>query len=112
MRIFVCSEKMKRNIRIIADDPTVMPGTDVKNVSRFHDVGSSVFHGTRRLSGDDHANVLDVTQSGSNNRCDMLRPSPAWFIGCPANRHSADLDQLESSFLKDANLIGTLESFN
>jgi hypothetical protein len=42
----------------------------------------------------------------------MLRPFPTGFICRPAERHSADFDKFEPSFLKSANLIGFVESLN
>jgi hypothetical protein len=97
---------------VIAHDPTVMPGTDVKDVSRLHDVRPSIFHGTRSLPGYHHANVLDLTKGSPGNWRDVPRPFPARFIYRPADRHSADLDKFEPSFLKSANLIRVLKSFN
>src|SRR4030095_4105355 len=36
VRVFLGPEKVKRNIRLIAHDPTVVPRTDVKEVSGLH----------------------------------------------------------------------------
>src|SRR6266480_2972687 len=90
MRVFFRSEKVERNIRLIAHDPTVMPGADVKDVSRLHDATPSIFHGTRSLPGYHHANVLNLTKGSPGNWRDVLRPFPAGFICRPADRHSAD----------------------
>src|SRR6266480_199643 len=112
MRVFFRSEKVKRNIRLIAHHPTIVPGTNVKDVSRLHDVRSSILHRARSLSRDHHANVLHLTAGRPGNGCDMLRPFPAGLICRPADRHSADLDEFKPSFLKSANLIRLLKSFN
>jgi hypothetical protein len=89
-----------------------MPGTDVKDVSRLHDVRPSIFHGTRSLPGYHHANVLDLTKGSPGNWRDMLRPFPTGLICGSADRHSADLDEFEPPFLKSANLIRVFKSFN
>ena len=112
MRVFLRSEKVERNIRLIAHYPTVMSGTDVKDVSRLHDVRSSIFHGTRSSPGYHHANVLHLTKGTPSKGRDVLRPFPAGFVCCPANRHSADLDEFEPSFVKSAYLIRILKSFD
>ena len=112
MRVFFRSEKVKRNIRLIAHDPTVVPGTDVKDVPRLHHVRSSILHGACSLPRDHHANVLHLTKGSASNWCDVLRPFPAGFIHRTADRHSADLNEFKPSFLKSANLIRALKSFN
>src|SRR5206468_11330552 len=112
MRVFFRSEKVKRNIRLIAHDPTVVPGTDVKDVSRLHDVRPSILHGACSLPRDHNANMLYLTKGRPRNGCDMLRPFPAGFICRPADRHSTDLDEFKPSFLKSANLIRVLKSFD
>src|SRR6266480_6186108 len=112
MRIFLSSEKVERHIRLIAHDPAVMPGTDVKDVSRLHHVGPSILHGTCSLPGDHDTNVFHLTKRNSRTWCNVLRPFPARFICRPANRHSADLDEFKLPFLKSANLIRVLKSFN
>src|SRR4029077_14398388 len=83
MRVFFRSEKVKRNIRLIAYDPTVMPGTEVKNVPRLHDVRPSILHGTGSLSRDHHADVLHLAKRSPRNCRDMLRPFPAGVICRP-----------------------------
>src|SRR5437868_15120844 len=102
MRVFFRSEKVKRNIRLIAHHPTIVPGTDVKDVSGLHDVRSSILHRARSLSRDHHTDVLHLTKGRPVNVRDMLRPFPAGFIRRPADRHSADLDELNRSFLNTA----------
>src|SRR5678816_2553028 len=95
MRVFFRSEKVKRNIRLIAHDPTVVPGTDVENISGLHHVRSSILHGACSLSRDHHANVLHLTKGRPRNWRYMVRPFPAGFICRPADRHSADLDEFK-----------------
>src|SRR5437016_5031082 len=112
MRVFFRSEKVKRNIRLIAHDPTVVPGTDVKDVPRLHHVRPSILHGACSLPRDHHADVLHLTKGRPRNWGDMLRPFPAGFIWRQADRHSADLDEFKSYFLENANLIRVLKSFN
>src|SRR5262249_13225090 len=109
MRVFLRSEKMKRNIRLIAHDPAVMARTDVKAVDRFHDIRSTTLHCTRRLSGYHHPDMLHLAKGSPSNWCNVLRPFPAGFIYLAANCHSADLDEFEPSFFKSANLIRLLE---
>src|SRR5580700_1605486 len=111
MRIFFRSEKVKRNIRLMAHDPTVVPGTDVKDVSRFHYVRPSILHDACGLSRDHHANMLHLTKGSASNWCDVLRPFPAGFIRRTPDRHSADLNEFKPSFLKSANLIRALKLF-
>ena len=112
MRVFFRSEKVKRNIRLIAHHPTIVPRTDVKDVSGRHDVKSSILHRACSLSRDHHTDVLHLTKGSPGNWRDVLRPSPAGLICRPTDRHSADLDKFELSFFKSANLIRVLKSFD
>lgn len=112
MGIFFRAQKMQRNIRLIANDPTIVARPDIKKIARLHDVSSSIRHRTRGFPGYHHANVLHLTKRSPGNRRDMLRPFPTGFVCRPADRHSADFDEFEPSFLKSANLIGFVESLN
>src|SRR5438105_9707294 len=77
MRVFFRSEKVKRNIRLIAHHPTIVPRTDVKDVSGLHDVRSSVLHRACSLSRDHHTDVLHLTRevpATGATCCDHLQP--------------------------------------
>jgi hypothetical protein len=41
----------------------------------------------------------------------VLRPFPSWFVTGAADGHSADLDNLEPAFVKDANFVGFFKTF-
>src|SRR5215469_10469116 len=53
--------------------------------------------------------MLDRATRRAKSWADMQRPSPAGFIGRPADRHAADPDNLELAFLKIPNFVGLLE---
>src|SRR2546430_11289456 len=89
MRVFFRSEKVKRNIRLIAHDPTIVTGTDVKDVSGLHDVRSSILHRACSLSRDHHTDVLHLTKGSPGNWRDVLRPSPAGLIR--SEEHTSEL---------------------
>src|SRR2546430_12978407 len=110
MRVFLCSEKVKRNIRFIAHDPAVMPGTDVKDVPRLHHVRPSIRHGACSLPGYHHANVLHLTMGSTRNWGDVLRPFPDGFVCRQASHRSANFDEFELSFFKCPTLTGCLNS--
>src|SRR5215831_10701321 len=53
--------------------------------------------------------MLDRATRRAKSWADMQQPSPAGFIGRPADRHAADPDNLELAFLEIPNFVGMLE---
>ena len=85
MGIFFRAQKMQRNIRLIANAPTVVSRPDIKEIARLHDVSSSIRHRTRGFPGYHHANVLHLTKRTPGNRRDVLRPfAPRYTSECLA----------------------------
>ena len=42
--VMLRAEEMERDVRLIADDPTVVPGPDVEKIAGFHFVIAAVVH--------------------------------------------------------------------
>jgi hypothetical protein len=55
------AEEMERHVRFVADHPAVVTGTDVKKIASLHFIIASVIHLARGGSGNDEADVLDLT---------------------------------------------------
>jgi hypothetical protein len=79
-----------------------MSMSDVKDVSRFHDARSTIFHGSRSLPGYHHANVLHLTKGTPGKWGDVVATISSPVRMLPGQSSFADLDEFESSFFKSA----------
>jgi hypothetical protein len=52
-------EKMEGDVGLVADDPTVVAGTDVKKITGLHFVITAVVHPAGGRAGNHEADVLD-----------------------------------------------------
>ena len=52
------AKKMERNIRLVADDPTIVARPDIKEISRAHLVIAAILHSTGGATGYDHADMF------------------------------------------------------
>lgn len=107
------AEKMKRNVRLIADNPTIVTGRsrrDVEEHSRTKFVDGAIFHRSGGAAGEHHANMFHVTAGGANAWSDMKGPLPSRLVCRPANRHSADVDDFKLPFFKGAHFVRLFEA--
>src|SRR6185369_8563501 len=102
---------MKRNIGLIPHHPAVVAGCDVENISRFHFNDAAIIHSGSGTARNHYADMLNLTALGSLRLADMERPPPSRLVGCTADGHAADLDQLKFTLLKCAYFIGIFEAF-
>src|SRR5260370_39834314 len=58
LRVMFCAKKMQRYVRLIAHDPTIAAGANVKQIAGVHFVGASVFHLARGAPGHSQADML------------------------------------------------------
>ena len=72
LRVMFRTEKMQRHIRLIAYDPTVVAGADVKQIAGVHFVGASVFHLAGGATGHNHADMFHFSESRAG-RCAYVR---------------------------------------
>ena len=57
--VIASAHEVKRDVRIAADDPTVVAGGDVEEVSGVHLDDAAVPHGRHGFSLDDQAHMFD-----------------------------------------------------
>src|SRR5215472_13378739 len=101
---------MERDIRLVADNPTVVSGRNVEDIASFHLYYFSIRHCCSGAAGDDHTDVLYLAESLIGSRSNVDGPFPSWLVGCAADHHSVDLDRLEFSLREFADLICVFKS--
>src|ERR1700730_17756856 len=100
---------MQGDVGLVANHPAVVSRCDVDDISRGHLGDSAVVHRSSRAARDDDADMLDRAARRAGPRADMQRPSPSWFRGRAANRHTAYPNNLELALFKGPNFVGMLE---
>jgi hypothetical protein len=108
------SQKVERHIRFVTDNPTVMAGRAWGNIeegaSWTYVLGPAV-DGSSGATGQDQTHVLDVATRRPYSWADIRRPAPSRFVCGPSDRQSCEANDLELSFVKDANLVGLIKAF-
>src|SRR5579864_2433901 len=110
LRVICRAHKMQRNVWFVANDPAVVPGSDVEKIAGFHFDDAAVIHRGGSAARDNHADVLHRTAFQTLRGSHVDRPFPARFIAGTADGHSSDMNQFEFTFFKGADLIGMIES--
>src|SRR5207253_3230749 len=93
--VMLGAEEVKGDIRLVADDPTVVAGTDGEEIAGFHFVITAVVHPAGGGAGNDEADVLHFARTCAGRRSDVLGPFPARLVTRPADSHRTDFDDLE-----------------
>ncbi len=110
--VVVCSYKVERDIRLVADDPTVVrDGRYDKQISGFHFGEPAVCHRCHRLPGNNHSDMLDFAKRRVGKRADIFRPFPSPALSGVFNRHPANANDLEFAFVKNTDFVGRFKSF-
>src|SRR5262245_1636115 len=79
--ILLSARKMKRDIRLVADNPTVMRNRgNVENIASAQWNDASIVKCSRRLARQDKADMFDRATRQPNTRPDMRRPFPSRLI--------------------------------
>jgi hypothetical protein len=106
----VCAHEVQGHVRVISDDPAIVPRGDVEKVSGLQVDHAAIVHGRHGTTGYDEPYVLDHATFLTRNFAHVFRPLPAWIVGGPADRHLADFDQFEPALLKIAHCIWFVEA--
>ncbi|MGO8999983.1 MAG: hypothetical protein ACLQVI_42195 [Polyangiaceae bacterium] len=67
-------------------------------------------YGSSPTTRDDHPDVLDLAHRLPELRSHVDRPAPAGLVGRAADRHAAQMQELESPLVEDAGLVRRVEA--
>jgi hypothetical protein len=107
--VFVRTEKVERDIRSVAYDPTVVTGRagrDVEKRAGAQFVDGAVLHGSSSAAGDDQSDVLHIAARGTDRWPNVLGPLPARLIRGAADGHAADAHDFELALFKSTDFVG------
>jgi hypothetical protein len=111
-RVLFGAEKVKRDVRLIADDPAIVrDGRNVEKIAGFELDHSTIIERNCCSSGKDKADVFDRATRRADTWTDVLAPFPTGFVGCTPNCHPADVHELEFPFFHYPHFIRRLEPF-
>src|SRR6516165_4267100 len=110
-RVIARAHEVQRNIRLVANNPTVVPRRNIEHISGMHFDDTSVIHGRSSHTRNNHADMFHLAALRARGIADVFRPLPARLIAGPANRHPAQFHQLKLALLEQARLIGLLKAF-
>jgi hypothetical protein len=108
--VFAGAEEMQRHIRLISDDPTVVTGRDVKQITGFHLNDAAVVHCGSGAAREDETDVLDLAALLSLRGANVRGPLPSRLIAGTANGHAAEVDEFELAFFEGARFVGMIEA--
>jgi hypothetical protein len=103
------THQVQRDIRLISDDPAVVPRSNIENITRFHVDYFAIVHGGSRSPGEDDAHMLHITTLFADGPANMLGPLPTRQVCRTADGHARNMDHLELAFFKVPQLIRLLE---
>src|SRR5215472_1873644 len=108
----ICSgtHQVRRNIRFIADDPTVVSWCDMENVTSLYLNDASIVHCCGGASLDHDTDVFHITSLLAEHPSDVLGPLPSRLIRRAAEGHSSDVNDLELSLGERPDLVRIVES--
>ena len=101
---------MQGDVRLVADDPAIVAGRDVKERAGTEFVDGAVVHCSGGATGKNQPNMLDVAARRSYGWADMRGPFPSRLVSGAADGHIADVNDLELSFLEGANFVRLLKT--
>jgi hypothetical protein len=82
------AHEVERYIRLVADDPAIMTGRNVKDIPCLQLYDCTVFHRGGRVAGDDDADVLDIAIRLSARRTNVSRPFPTGLVRRASDRQA------------------------
>src|SRR3712207_1513689 len=111
LRITVGPEEVERDVRLVADDPTVVRRRrDVEDTAGREVEHLAPGHRGDGVARDDEADVLDLAEGRAGERADVRGPLPARLVRRAPDGEPADADDLEPAQLELARLVGLLEA--
>src|SRR6476620_9687576 len=111
-RVLFSAEKVQRHIRLIANDPAVVRHRrNVKQVACVKLNYATIVERNCRGPRENKPDMFNGTTRRANTRTNVLAPFPPGLIRRPTNCDSAEVNQLEFSFLHHAHFIRRVERF-
>jgi hypothetical protein len=113
-RVLLGSQEVERHIDLITDNPTVMARRTRGNIEEgpgWTHVRGAAVDDRGGAAGQDEAYVFDVAMRRPHTWSYVPRPAPSRFVCAPPDRQPAKVNDLKLSFVKDADLIGLLKTF-
>jgi hypothetical protein len=111
-RVLFGTEKVERDVRLIADDPTIVRDwRNVEKIAGFEFNHATVIERNGCSSGKNQADMFDGATRRAYAWTNMLAPFPARLISRTPNRHPSDVHQFEFPFFHRTHFIGRLEPF-
>ena len=101
---------MQGNIGLIAHDPGVVTGRNVKYLASTHFDYIAVTHGRGCAARNDHADMFDKASFLSQRLANVFGPTPSRFVSGSADGHAAQGDELEPALAEFAHLVGLVEA--
>src|ERR1700742_996949 len=89
------AHQMDRHVRLVADNPAIVPGRNVEEVSGLQLIDGSIVHGGCRLPRYHHADVFHLAGPGANLPANVFRPAPSRIVSRAADGHAAYVDDFE-----------------
>jgi hypothetical protein len=96
---------VQRDVRLVADNPAVVPGSDVKEIAGFHFDDAAVVHGGGGAAGDNEADVFHRAAFQTLGSPDVDGPFPSGLVTGATNGHSPDVNQLKFALFEVANFV-------
>lgn len=105
------AQKMKRNIRLIANDPAVVRSRrNVEQLTCAKLNDSTILESSRRCPREDKPDVLDVAVRRADGWPNVPAPAPAGLVDRATDGNPANMDDLETAILEVANFVWCVES--
>jgi hypothetical protein len=105
------AEKVKRNIELITDNPTIVRFWRNVEEHAWRKVDNTIsIHCNNGMTGNHQTNVFNFAVPRSGDWRYMLGPFPTWLIRRPPNRYATDTNYLELAFIEDPRLVGSFEA--
>ena len=106
LRIDVGTHHFDSNEGLVALHPGIVSGWDRVRFARDNRFFGAVLHPDRNSPGDCVPDMGDLTLVGLDDRLDAFRPAPPGLEVESPNRESLELNNLDPSLVRGANLIG------
>jgi len=102
---------VKGYVGFVADHPTVVRhGKDMEQLARRELENRAVRESHRGPAGDDHADVFDLAERGTDDWRHMQRPLPAWLVARATESETADSNEVELSLFETTRLVGMVKA--
>src|SRR5918995_4845819 len=96
-RVLIRAEEVDAHVRLVADDDRVVAGTDLEQIARSELEGPAVGHLNPVAAREHQPEMRDLADRLAQCGPDVLRPAPAGLVLGAADRHPADLHEVEAA---------------